>query len=93
MRYETLCFAHMFCDFHLFFRIYEQKTQLVIESEGAKCRPTENLKIPSSYQRLLKKKVLDYRYNLAGFYHELSKNKIPTSSLDTIKLLLIPPIF
>lgn len=35
----------------LFFRIYEQKTQLVIESEGAKCRPTENLKIPSYYQR------------------------------------------
>lgn len=32
---------------NLFFRIYEQKTQLVIESEGAKCRPTENLKIPS----------------------------------------------
>lgn len=51
MRYETLCFAHMFGDFHLFFRIYEQKTQLVKESEGAKCRPTENLKIPSSYQR------------------------------------------
>lgn len=42
---------------------------------------------------LTKKKVLDYRYNLAGFYHELSKNKIPTSSLDSIKLLLIPPIF
>lgn len=36
---------------NLFFRIYEQKTQLVIESEGAKYRPTENLKIPSYYQR------------------------------------------
>lgn len=36
---------------NLFFRIYEQKTQLVIENEGAKCRPIENLKIPSSYQR------------------------------------------
>lgn len=51
MRYETVCFARTLCDSHLFFRIYEQKTQLVIESEGAKCRPTENLKIPSSYQR------------------------------------------
>lgn len=78
---------------NLFFRIYEQKTQLVIENEGAKCRPTENLKIPSYYTTLTKKKVLDNRYNLAGFYHELSENKIPTSSLDTIKLLLIPPIF
>lgn len=36
---------------NLFFRIYEQKMQLVIENEGAKCRPTENWKIPSSYQR------------------------------------------
>lgn len=51
MRYETVCFARTFFDSHLFFRIYEQKTQLVIESEGAKCRPTENLKIPSYYQR------------------------------------------
>lgn len=31
MRYETVCFARTFCDSHL-----------VIESEGAKCRPTEN---------------------------------------------------
>lgn len=50
MRYETVCFARTFFDSHLFFRIYEQKTQLVIESEGVKCRPTENLKIPSYYQ-------------------------------------------
>lgn len=50
MRYDTVCFARTLCDSHLFFRIYEQKTQLVIENEGAKCRPIENLKIPSYYQ-------------------------------------------
>lgn len=57
MRYETVCFARTLCDSHLFFRIYEQKTQLVIESEGAKCRPTENLKIPLLYNTNSKKSI------------------------------------
>lgn len=43
---------------NLFFRIYEQKTQLVIENEGAKCRPTENFKIPSYYTTLTQKKSI-----------------------------------
>lgn len=73
----------------ILYHLYEQTNEKTatgyyirnIRSESAKCKRTEDRRFPLIITNTNSKKILYLIcYNLAGIYHELSKNKIPISS-------------